>query len=116
MKFLFYYRSVALICMAVLMPVLAALGYGMQSTVLNESTCVFLSMFSLFTTGVLLLNSELACFSRMQCWSCTDQDIEFTRKLSDLVTNYYALNWACCAVILTPLYLNSADLLPYAGS
>jgi hypothetical protein len=35
MKFLFYCRSVALICIAVLMPVLAFLGYGMQLAVLN---------------------------------------------------------------------------------
>ena len=62
MKFVFDYRSVALIGIAVLMPLLAALGYGTKSPVLNESTCVFLSMFSLFTAGVLLLSSELSLF------------------------------------------------------
>ena len=38
MKFLFYYRSVALICIAVLMPVLAFLGYGKQLTLNLHTT------------------------------------------------------------------------------
>lgn len=69
--------------------------------------------------AVLPLTSELACSSLMQCWSYTDQDIQFTRKLSDLFTEYYVLKWVCFAVILTPFYLNLQicyHMLEHSGS
>jgi hypothetical protein len=60
---------------------------------------IYMRIFSLFSFLLWCVITHfwtLFSLSYMQCWSFTDQDIQFTRKLSDLFAKYYVLNCMFC--------------------